>query len=131
MDNKQYADLYLDVSAELERLEADVENKRRLRDYLREKAEQCGNNTPPGRSPRTPGSRRFAKSKQIDAAKVVLSEASEPLKTREIAKRLIDGGFPSDDLPKLKTSLFTTMTRKEGIFEKAGPGLWKLKAIEA
>jgi hypothetical protein len=128
MNKNKYTELYSEALADLQRLEAETDNMRRLCSYLQKKAGPRGNDNAP---PASPKSRRFADSKQIDAAKVVLSEASEPLKTREIAKRLIDGGFPSDDLPKLKTSLFTTMTRKTDVFKKVGAGLWTLQVSGA
>jgi hypothetical protein len=132
MNKTQYAELYVEASADLARLEAETENIRQLCNYLRTKAGDAANNNDSLHvRPVTPTKiRRFADFKQIDAAKIVLSEASEPLKTREIAKRVMDGGFPSQDLANLKTSLFTTMTRKADVFKKAGPGLWTLQVSE-
>ena len=70
----------------------------------------------------------FANMKQVDAAEAVLRESSKPLNTRDIAEKMAGGGFPHDDLRKLRNSIFTTMTRKPKTFEKAGQGFWKLTA---
>lgn len=70
--------------------------------------------------------RRFANMRQIDAAEQILSEAGRPMKTGEISKALLEGGFHQRDSKKLTTSLFTSLTRKPEVFRKAGTGLWDL-----
>ena len=131
MNANQYADLFAEVTADVERLEAELAQVQAVRKYLENKVEKNGSGVSDHSSERAPRSRPFAGMKQIGAAAIVLQDAKQPLKTREIAKRLIDGGFPAKDIARLKTSLFTTMTRKPEVFKKAGVGLWALAKTEA
>jgi hypothetical protein len=127
----QYSNLHVEVTADISRLETELVQLRAVQEYL---AAKIGNeaNEHSDRSGEV-GSRsdRFVGMKQIGAAQIVLREAKRPLKTREIAKRLIDGGFHADDMARLKTSLFTTMKRKPDVFAKAGAGLWALTKTES
>ncbi|MGD0897929.1 MAG: HTH domain-containing protein [Thermoguttaceae bacterium] len=126
MKANKYGELLQEVAADLEKLEKDVEGLRALYKFLRKKAglverERLG-------PPIANGSeaKPLAGVKQIEAAVMVLREAGQPLKTRDVARGMIEGGFPSNDPARLKTSLFTTMTRRTDMFAKAGPGLWTL-----
>jgi hypothetical protein len=74
---------------------------------------------------------RFATMRQIDAAAQILKESGQPLKTAAIVQEMVDGGFPQQDVSKLRTSLFTSLTRKPEVFEKVGTGLWGLKATQS
>ena len=69
--------------------------------------------------------------KQIVGCEEVLRAAGEPLNTKTIAQRMIDGGFATKNLKKLIGSLFTGMTRRPDTFEKAGPTMWKLIETDA
>jgi len=131
---EQHARFYEEVQADIARLEAELEELRAVANYHRLKA-GLGNATS-GRAETTiaaaeertsdakPGSGPFSSIKQVRAAEIVLRESSKPLRTSEIARRLIEGGYPALDAARLKTSLFTTMTRKKDVFVKAGVGLW-------
>jgi hypothetical protein len=131
MNVASYGQIHADVTEDIARLEAELADLRSLRKYLENKAKLDGRKTGDLKHNDLPKSNRFANAKQIDAAAIILREASEPLKTREIVRRLVAGGFPATDLARLKTSLFTTMTRKDTVFAKAGAGLWKLKESQA
>ena len=77
------------------------------------------------------GGRRFAVMRQIEAAAKILEESGKPLKTAAIIEKMIAGGFPQQDVKKLRTSLFTSLSRKPDMFVKAGSGLWGLKDMKS
>ncbi len=124
MNVTQYTQLYREARADLANLEQEVTRLRAVCEYLQLKA--GADTASPTSQPRGVAG-PFARMRQVDAARQVLRDATSPLKTSEIAKRLIAGGFPATDEARLKTSLFTTMTRKGEMFAKTGPGRWTLK----
>jgi hypothetical protein len=126
MKANKYAELLPEVAADLEKLEKDVEGLRALYKFLRKKAGLIDRERLEAPVANGSEARPLVGMKQIEAAVMVLRQAGQPLKTRDIARRMIDSGFPSDDPARLKTSLFTTMTRRTDMFAKAGPGLWTL-----
>ena len=74
-----------------------------------------------------PNNGSLAGMRQIEAAEKVLRAASSTMKTAEIADAMVKRGFETDDLKKLKMTLFTSLLRKSDVFEKAGVGSWKIK----
>jgi len=134
MDAEQHARFYEEIKADIAELEQKLDELRAVANYHAIKsrishpagavsaAESMAATRPGSQSV----SNRYAGMRQIQAAEALLLEAREPLRTAEIAKRLIAGGFPAKDPARLKTSLFTSMTRKHATFRKAGPGLWTL-----
>lgn len=73
---------------------------------------------------------RLANARQIDAIEAVLAGSNQPMRAADIVSEMLADGFPSADPSKLRNSVFTTMTRAEKKFEKAGPGLWRLRNKE-
>jgi hypothetical protein len=64
---------------------------------------------------------------QRQAAVDVLQKAGRPMKTAEIAKAMIEGGYPFNggDYNKLAGYLFTSFKRAERQIKKVGVGLWE------
>ena len=134
MDAEQHVRFYEEVKADIAELEQKLKELRAVANYHAIKARISRPEEGAGATHSMVGTRsgsqrpsnRYAGMRQIQAAKALLLVAGEPLRTAEIARRLIAGGFPAKDPAKLKTSLFTSMTRKQETFRKAGPGLWTL-----
>lgn len=66
--------------------------------------------------------------KLIDASVMVIREAGKPLGAKDIAKRILRGGYPYDnDLPTLVKSLRGVLSRNtgpDGVLSKPGRGLY-------
>ena len=131
MNTGQHAQFYEEVRADIAELEAKIAELRPVAKYHQDKAGSALRNNIQKTDENQPESaikdNCYSGMKQADAVIRILSNVKEPLRTREIAQQLIDGGYPSENIARLKTSIFTTMTRKADIFTKAGPGQWKLK----
>ena len=131
MNAEQHAMFYDEVQADIARLETELTELKAVAQYHHLKAEMAADKVAEKSTKKTGIARvrvgPYVSMKQVEAAESVLRESPEPLRTREIAERLMNGGFPAKDIARLKTSIFTTMTRKTDVFEKAGAGLWKLK----
>ncbi len=135
MDSKQHSAAYEEVRRDIEELERRLAQLRLVAEYHRQKAGvpaggANSSNEPLSRNESPRNGRFSANISQRQAAALVLGESPKPMKTLVIAKKMIADGYPSNDIKKLKTSLFTTMTRQKRIFGKAGRGLWKLKEAE-
>ena len=61
-----------------------------------------------------------------EAARLILQEAGEPLRTAEIAGALEARGY-GQELSNLQNSVFTSMTRRDDIFVKVDRGVWALR----
>jgi hypothetical protein len=70
---------------------------------------------------------RFKSASQREAAETIIREAGRPMRCGEIARTMVEFGYPRPDkMSKLTNSLFTSMTRDTKRFRKAGTGLFGL-----
>jgi len=127
MDAKQHLAAYKEVKQEIEALERQLTELRTVATYHRIKGRlhlRSAHQTRPAGATTQP--ERFTNMSQSEAAKVLLEEAGQPLRTGEIARRMVRGGYPGGDPKKLKSSLYTTMVRQKHTFDRVGPGTWAI-----
>lgn len=69
---------------------------------------------------------------QKEAAALVLKEAGEPLRTKEIVMRMVRGGYYPDapERKQLENAVFSVMRRHDEIFAKISPGIWGLVELQ-
>jgi hypothetical protein len=137
MNATQHAECYNEVQADITRLESELVELRAVAKWHISKA---NGNVPasndhaddlelePRQKTRISGP--YTHMKQIVACEEVLRATGEPMPTKVIAEKMIEGGFMAKNLKKLIGSVFTGMTRRPDTFEKAGPGMWKLKEAQ-
>jgi hypothetical protein len=73
-----------------------------------------------------PSTQQFKNSNQREAAAMILANSRQPMRAREIARVMLEGGYPKQEISKLSNALFTTMTRDPKRFRKVSAGLWGL-----
>ena len=135
MNATQHAECYSEVQADITRLESELAELRSVARWHFSKANgnrpdspDGGNNNAelvPRQKTRITGP--YTHMKQIRAAEEVLRKVGEPLGTKIIAQKMIEGGFVAKNLKKLIGSVFTGMTRRPNTFAKVGPGMWTIK----
>lgn len=134
MNTLQHAECYTEVQADIARLEHELDELRSVAKWHLSKSSPSDISTDDSSiGPKRERLQRnllkgpYTNMKQIKAAEDVLhAAAGEPLNTKVIAEKLIEGGYAAKSLKKLIGSLFTGMTRRPNTFAKAGPGMWKL-----
>ena len=107
----------VDVTTELERVQAEIRRLETIRDYLQTLSR---NGTEPRRrGPRPRGTMTAAK-----AAEQVLAAHDGPMRTPDLLDAIRAAGAHMKDAD----GLFKTLSRSDR-FEKAGRGLWKLRQL--
>ncbi len=141
MDTKQHKAAYEEVQRDIEEMERQLDKLRTVALYHKIKAGVGSvqvvaypatiTASPPTIAPMESTLGRFANGiPQSKAAKIVLEEAGRPLKTEEIARRMMREGYHTADIKALKGALFTTMSRQKHTFAKAGRGIWTLQETD-
>jgi hypothetical protein len=71
---------------------------------------------------------RFKRMSQREAAALIIREAGHALRAGDIARTMVEYGYPRPQkMGQLTNSLFTSMTRDTDRFVKIGPGQWDVK----
>jgi hypothetical protein len=71
---------------------------------------------------------RFEGMSQPEVARQILLENGTPMRAPDVVAKMVEAGYPCDNRTRLKNNMFTSMTRRDDLFEKVESGLWALKA---
>lgn len=129
------SDLLAEVRRDIGALQAKIDQLRSVEAYLADKIGDINRSAANGaaryeqmNSERD--QRRFSKMGQRQAAIAVMKEVGQPMRSGDVARAMMSGGYPYKlGVGKLSNSLFTSFTRGPGVFQKVGPGTWALTEL--
>lgn len=139
MDGQSRLALLTDVRREIQALEKELDELRRVESYLAKTPTPVSPPptppTPPVQlSPESPPvshARRFSSVTSIaEAVAAILKESGRPMRSGEIAEIMTAGGYPAKgDERGFSNTVFSAIRRREDLFEKRGRGLFGLRAL--
>ncbi len=137
MNQESHEQVLAEVRQEIGDLEGRIRRLRAVEEYLVEKTGGPNGEaapvvqTPTTERPAEHGQRPYAEMPAHEAAVAVLRQTGKPLSTRDIAARMLAGGFRTKSPKRLRNSVFGVMDLKKNVFYKAGVGMWGLVEWES
>jgi hypothetical protein len=129
MNTEQRQALLADVMGDIARHEAELESLRRIANYLTIAADLPASKSTNVHAPAVSNRQRFDENiTQVRAAEIVLRDAGKghTMSAKEIARAIVDRGYPREADATFAMSLFSAMSRRIDIFAKDRPGQWTL-----
>jgi hypothetical protein len=119
-----------DVESDIQSLEAELSELRRLAAYLSREPHAASNHTA-SVAIESADSNRFAESPTLaDAIQTILRDnGNRPMRAKEIGAFLTGGGYQraSSDERAFANTVFSSMSRRPDLFSKLGRGRWVLR----